>query len=113
MAKLNSKRFKTVAKVVEPKTGLSLAFRDDRVVLRKVLDTWKVWGRLKEDRDPKEYAEMLVRERGWVHGCAPGYRTVERWVREGKAEATDGCIVEPDGVCSHGYPAWPRLYGFV
>ena len=27
-------------------------------------------------------------------------------------EATDGCYVEPDGVCEHGYPSW-MLYLYL
>ncbi|HZU16526.1 MAG TPA: hypothetical protein VFD01_08040 [Candidatus Dormibacteraeota bacterium] len=27
---------------------------------------------------------------------------VEDWLSEGWSEATDGCVVEPDGVCPHG-----------
>ncbi|HZV48730.1 MAG TPA: hypothetical protein VFD49_03065 [Candidatus Dormibacteraeota bacterium] len=26
---------------------------------------------------------------------------VEDWISKGWAEATDGCVVEPDGVCPH------------
>lgn len=29
------------------------------------------------------------------------------------AEATDGCTVEPDGTCEHGYPSWPLYYGLI
>jgi hypothetical protein len=29
------------------------------------------------------------------------------------ANATDGCKVELDGVCSHGYPSWLIMYGLV
>ena len=28
-------------------------------------------------------------------------------------EATDGCIVEMDGVCPHGYPSWMLYMGLV
>jgi len=28
-------------------------------------------------------------------------------------EATDGCQVEPDGVCPHGHPSWLRYYGLI
>jgi len=28
-------------------------------------------------------------------------------------EATDGCIVEPDGVCPHGYPSWILYLGYI
>ena len=26
-------------------------------------------------------------------------------------EATDGCIIEPDGVCEHGHPSWLLYLG--
>ncbi|ABF43271.1 hypothetical protein Acid345_4271 [Candidatus Koribacter versatilis Ellin345] len=29
------------------------------------------------------------------------------------AKATDGCNVELDGVCAHGYPSWLIMYGLV
>lgn len=28
------------------------------------------------------------------------------WEEMGVCEATDGCLVEPDGVCPHGFPSW-------
>ena len=31
---------------------------------------------------------------------------VTRWMYDGIAEAVDGCRVEPDGYCPHGYPSW-------
>lgn len=27
--------------------------------------------------------------------------------------ATDGCEVEPDGVCPHGHASWPRYLGII
>lgn len=27
--------------------------------------------------------------------------------------ATDGCQVEPDGVCEHGYPSWLLYLGYI
>lgn len=41
-----------------------------------------------------------------VYGSTPTYRTLSRWLSEGVAKATDGCRVEPDGVCPHGCPSW-------
>jgi hypothetical protein len=35
------------------------------------------------------------------------------WEREGGAEATDGCWVEPDGHCEHGKPSWLLKLGIV
>lgn len=28
-------------------------------------------------------------------------------------ETSDGCYVEPDGICSHGHPTWLRRYGLI
>lgn len=37
----------------------------------------------------------------------PDLETLEDWVYDrGYPEATDGCMVEPDGTCPHGHPSW-------
>lgn len=36
----------------------------------------------------------------------PDDEQVEHWVFDSVCEATDGCCVEPDGVCEHGHPSW-------
>jgi len=28
------------------------------------------------------------------------------WLNSGVCEATDGCCVEPDGICEHGCESW-------
>jgi len=35
------------------------------------------------------------------------------WFMDGDCEATDGCIVEPDGVCPHGHPSWLLKLGMM
>lgn len=38
----------------------------------------------------------------------------EEWMSgEGGCEATDGCWVEPDGTCPHGYPSWLLYLGWI
>ena len=32
---------------------------------------------------------------------------------EAVAETTDGCLVEPDGVCRHGHPSWLLRLGVI
>jgi len=32
---------------------------------------------------------------------------------DGICEATDGCLVEPDGVCEHSHPSWLVRLGFI
>ena len=37
----------------------------------------------------------------------PDPDTLEDMVKDRiDCEATDGCIVEPDGTCEHGFPSW-------
>jgi len=43
----------------------------------------------------------------------PSIKTMERWVSVGIAKATDGCRVEPDGVCIHGKPSWILKLGMI
>jgi hypothetical protein len=32
---------------------------------------------------------------------------------DGDVEATDGCIVEPDGTCEHGCKSWLLVLGYI
>ena len=43
----------------------------------------------------------------------PSMDTIEEWTWEGYCEATDGCIVEPDGTCEHGHPSWLIELGLI
>ena len=43
----------------------------------------------------------------------PDLETLEEWMWDGMCEATDSCIVEPDGVCPHGHPSWLLRLGLI
>jgi hypothetical protein len=43
----------------------------------------------------------------------PDMMDVEEWEEEGGCEATDGCWVEPNGVCIHGHPSWLLRLGLI
>lgn len=44
----------------------------------------------------------------------PDQEQLEEWMEEdGGCEATDGCWVEPDGTCPHGYPSWLLYLGMI
>jgi hypothetical protein len=43
----------------------------------------------------------------------PDLDTLEEWVEMGEAEATDGCVVEPDGKCQHGHQSWLLELGLI
>lgn len=36
----------------------------------------------------------------------PSYEQLNEWLDESGCNATDGCWVEPDGICEHDYPSW-------
>ena len=43
----------------------------------------------------------------------PSIKTIERWFMDGYCKATDGCKVEPDGVCPHGKQSWMLVLGLI
>ena len=43
----------------------------------------------------------------------PSMKSLERMVFNGIAKATDGCKVEPDGVCPHGCKSWLLEVGLI
>lgn len=43
----------------------------------------------------------------------PSVKTLENWVCDSVAKATDGCKVEPDGTCPHGHVSWLLYLGLI
>ena len=43
----------------------------------------------------------------------PSMKSLEKMVYNGIAKATDGCKVEPDGVCPHGCKSWLLEVGLI
>ena len=43
----------------------------------------------------------------------PSLARLERMVFASVVPATDGCRVEPDGVCPHGHPSWLIYLGLI
>ncbi len=43
----------------------------------------------------------------------PEFDELQEWVYDSLCEATDGCTVEPDGVCPHGHPSWLLHFGLI
>lgn len=43
----------------------------------------------------------------------PDMDTLEAWMFDGDCEATDGCVVDPDGRCLHGHSSWLILMGLI
>ena len=43
----------------------------------------------------------------------PSFKTLEEWSNACGCESLDGCWVEPDGQCEHGYPSWLRAMNLI
>lgn len=43
----------------------------------------------------------------------PTIEQLTEWSLGGGCQATDGCWIEPDGVCMHGYPSWLLYKGLI
>ena len=66
---------------------------------------------LKEGITLEKYQEKLP---GAIRVKIPSLKKLERWMNEsGGCEAIDGCWVEPDGECPHGYPSWLRALNYI
>ena len=44
---------------------------------------------------------------------SPSISTMRKWMNDGIARATDGCKIEPDGICEHGHPSWILAKGLI
>jgi len=44
---------------------------------------------------------------------APDDEQLSYWCWDSVCEATDGCIVEPDGICPDGFPSWLLHLGII
>jgi hypothetical protein len=43
----------------------------------------------------------------------PSIKTLEKWSFDGICKTPDGCRVEPDGICPHGYQSWLLILGYI
>lgn len=58
------------------------------------------------ERSPSRWPEPTVE--------TPSEEDVARAAAFGDlCETSDGCLVEPDGICEHGHPTWARRFGFI
>jgi len=76
--------------------------------------------------DLAEFADMWANNigtHGWLEHSqryqprklqAPDLETLIEWmVDDGGCEATNGCWVEPDGICPHGCQSWFLVMGLI
>ena len=68
-------------------------------------------------RVQQEQCESCGRFRGDKHLAVtppPEIETIQGWIMDmDNAEATDGCEVEPDGICEHGHQSWLLIMAII
>jgi len=65
---------------------------------------------LKEDVDYEKYkARNTLRDIEVIKTKIPTMKTVMKWDYDGYSKTPDGCKVEPDGTCPHGFPSFARI----
>ena len=57
--------------------------------------------------------DRILKNRKQKRTKKPSIKTMERWMNNGIAKATDGCRVEPDGCCQHGCNSWLIELGLI
>jgi hypothetical protein len=101
---------------LEAYDGLCLDTVEERHRLATIL-TSAIVTAVKEEAEviPQEIKQEQKRSR-WPEPTTerPDLETLEEWeFEDGGCEATDGCWVEPDGVCEHGHPSWLLRLGYI
>jgi hypothetical protein len=91
--------------------GLCLDNKEERRQLATILANALVaTGREEAESEVSTVVVRQQQERArWPEPTSelPSLQTLEEWESDGGGcEATDGCWVEPDGVCPHGHPSW-------
>ena len=66
---------------------------------------------VKWDRQGRRFVEIQVKHE--LRRAEPSAAQIHEWLNDGRAEALDGCIVEPDGTCPHGSPSWLIELGLI
>lgn len=66
------------------------------------------WNGIESDRPTELFCDRFCRAAYYDY---PTNEELKSWaVFDGNCEATDGCRVEPDGECPHGFPSWVKVF---
>lgn len=97
--------------------GLCLDNEEERRQLAAILARALLAAAGNEDKQevPSDRVEQAPRKGRWPEPTTerPDIETLDEWHSDGGCEATDGCWVEPDGVCEHGHPSWLLRLGLI
>ncbi|MEM3554229.1 MAG: hypothetical protein QXU79_00190 [Candidatus Micrarchaeaceae archaeon] len=110
---------KVIALFAAQKDGKTIlrAVREDGVVFAPFFGEWRAKWKVKEEVSPHEYVEHVRQAADFFlplkASDVPDWEVLEEWLEEGIAESIDGCSVELDGHCPHGWPSWPLVMGLI
>jgi len=86
---------------------------EDGRIMYPVLGTWTVAEKLRPEAI-QDYLEPLISRADAVLELElPSRQEISSWISEAAVPALDGCLVEPDGECPHGWPSWLLALGLV
>jgi len=65
--------------------------------------------------ETEETPKRVKHTRPHPNACQPTIDDLMAWEADGGCEACceEGCWVEPDGYCPHGYPSWLIVMGLI
>lgn len=70
-------------------------------------------GKVRALKDGVAWEEYHSKHPEAIRVRQPTISTLKRWDNEGGCKAVDGCWVEPDGICEHGYPSWMLVLNLI
>ena len=71
-------------------------------------------GRVRRLKPEVKLEDYLIKHPGaYAVDPFPDMDQLSEWVSDCRAEALDGCVVEPDGTCEHGKPSWLMALGYI
>lgn len=76
----------------------------------------KVYTKARGVRTLKEGVTLQTYQEHYPDAIAvkpPCFKTLERWSSDCGCKAIDGCWVEPDGQCEHGFDSWLLAMGMI
>jgi hypothetical protein len=70
-------------------------------------------GRIRTLKAGMNLAEYLAKHPGAIPVEVPTEDELREWSSDSGCDAIDGCWVEPDGECRHGFPSWLVALGMI
>ena len=75
---------------------------------------WQIWRELDHEPNWAEVANIIPESCILLDGFIPEDKDIEEWLfGEELCESVDGCTVEVDGTCPHGFPSWLIALGIA